>query len=131
MIGWMLSTLVLGALVVIGVAGLVAPRVASSQYGIVLDDPRALGLIRALGVRDVAIGVLLALLVREQAREALAWAMFALAAVALIDLAVVTADRRATAAAGAPPRGLDPPRYLHAGGAIGLLVTGAVLRAGL
>jgi len=38
MIGWMLSTLVPGALVVIGVADLVAPRASSSQYGIVLDD---------------------------------------------------------------------------------------------
>ena len=131
MIGWVLSNFVVGALVVVGVAGLVAPRVASSQYGIVLDDRRALGLIRALAIRDVVIGVLLALLVREQARGALAWAMFALAAVALIDLWVVTADRRATAAAGTPWRGVDPSRYLHAGGAIGLLVTGAILRAGL
>src|SRR5438128_7864748 len=131
MIGWVLSGLVVLGLVAVGVAALVAPRASSVQYGIVMDEPRALALIRAMGVRDVVIGVLIALLAVERAREALAWAMFAAALVALIDLAVVMADRRTAARAGAPRRGFDRSCCLHAAGGIGFLVTGAVLRAGL
>ena len=131
MIGSVLSVLVPFGLVTVGVAALVAPRTASSQFGIVMDDPRALGFVRAMGIRDVAIGILLALLAVERARDALVWAMFAVTLVALVDLAVVTVDRRAAAATGAATRGFDRSRYLHAAGAIGLLVTGAVLRAGL
>jgi len=57
MIGWILSTLVLGALVVIGVAGLVAPHASSSQYGIVLDD-RAHRLARTPSLRPGSPGAL-------------------------------------------------------------------------
>lgn len=131
MIGWTLSALVVLGLVAIGVAALVAPRVSSFQYGIVMDDPRALAFVRAMGVRDLVLGVVLALLALEQAREALAGAMFAVALIAVIDFAVVTADHRATAPAGATRRGFDQPRTLHFTGAIWLLLTGAVLRAGL
>ena len=131
MIGWTLSALMAFGLVAVGVAALVAPRVSSSQYGIVMDDPRALAFIRAMGVRDVVIGILLALLALERGREALAWAMFAVALVALVDLAVVTVDRRAAVATGTSARGFDRSRLLHAAGAIGLLAAGAVLRAGL
>jgi Domain of unknown function (DUF4267) len=131
MIGWMLSILMSLALVAIGAAAVVAPRTASSQFGIVSADPRALGFVRAMGVRDVALGILLTLLALERAREGLAWAMFAMALVAVVDFAVVTVDRRAVAATGNATRGVDRSRYLHAAGAIGLLVTGAVLHAGL
>ena len=127
MLGSVLSALVFLALVAVGVVALVAPRFSASQYGIVIDDPRALALIRAMGVRDVAIGALIALLALTGAREALVWAMFATAPVALIDLALVAADRR-TAGTG---HRLDRSCALHAAGAIGLLVTAAILRAGL
>src|SRR5262245_47051800 len=125
MIGWVLSILVPLALVALGAGALVAPRTASAQFGIVLDDPRALAFIRAMGVRDLALGILLALLALQRARDALAWGMFAVRLVALADFAVVTADHRPGAG------GVDRSRYLHAVGAIGLLVAGAVLRAGL
>ena len=130
MIGWVLSVLVPLGLVAVGLAALVAPRTSSSHYGLVIDDPRALALIRAMGIRDVVIGILLALLALARARAALVWAMFAVAMVALLDLAVVTADRRAAAATGAAKRRFDRACCLHAAGAIGLLVAGAVLRAG-
>jgi hypothetical protein len=131
MIGWVLSLLVPLVLVAVGVAALIAPRTSSSQYGIVMDDSRALALIRAMGVRDVVIGILLALLALEQSREVLAWAMFAAALVAVVDFAVVTADRRSAAVPGVTRGGLDRSCWLHAAGGIGLVVTGVVLRAGL
>ena len=116
-------------LVAVGVGALVTPRMASAQFGIVTGESRALALVRAMGVRDVVIGVLLALLAMERARDTLAWAMFATALVAFVDLAVVMADRRT--AAGAPQRPFVRSCWLHAIGAIGFLVTGTVLRAGL
>ena len=116
-------------LVAVGVGALVTPRMASAQFGIVTGESRALALVRAMGVRDVVIGVLLALLAMERARDTLAWAMFATALVAFVDLAVVMADRRT--AAGALQRPFDRSCWLHAIGAIGFLVTGTVLRAGL
>ena len=131
MIGWVLSLLVPFVLVAVGVAALVAPRTSSSQYGIVMDDSRALAFIRAMGVRDVVIGILLALLALERSREGLAWGMFAAALVAVVDFAVVTADRRAAAVPGVTRGGFDRSCWLHAVGGIGLVVTGVVLRAGL
>jgi|SRR5882724_5391530 len=131
MIGWVLSGFVILGLLAVGVAALVAPQMSSVQYGIVMNEPRARAFIRAMGVRDVVIGVLIALLALDQARDALAWAMFAAAPVALVDLAVVMADRRLAAATGASRRGFDRSCALHAAGVFGFLVTGAVLRAGL
>lgn len=126
MIGWTLSALVFVALVIIGIAALVAPRASSSQYGIVTADPRALALIRAMGVRDVVLGALVALLALQEARGALVWAMLALALVAVVDLGLVMADRRASAAT----RAFDGSCRLHAAGVIGLLLTAAILHAG-
>ena len=53
-----LSAIVALSLVAIGAGAIVAPRMFAMQYGIELDDPRALGFLRAMGVRDLAIGVL-------------------------------------------------------------------------
>src|SRR4030095_14235982 len=99
----------------IGALALLAPRLSARQYGIVLDDARALAFIRAMGVRDVVLGVLLLLLASAERRDLLALGVVASAAVAAVDFVVVSRDR--------PP----PParaRLLHAGGALGLLVVG-------
>ena len=126
MIGWSLSVLIVVSLLSLGLGVLVAPRRSSEQYGIVLDDPRALAFLRAMGVRDAVIGGLLALMALARAREMLAWGIAVTAAIAVVDYLVVTADRRITA----PRAGLDAARLLHAGGAVGLLVTAAALLAG-
>lgn len=119
-IGWVAALLVAVGLIAIGAAALVLPRVAASQYGIVLDDPRAQALLRAMGVRDVALGMLMALLAAAQARATLAWGMGALALVAVVDLWVVMNDRG----------GFDRACLPHAGGLIALLLTAALLAAG-
>jgi hypothetical protein len=128
MIGWILSAIVILSLLAIGLGVLVAPRRSSEQYGIVLDDPRALALIRAMGVRDAVIGGLLALMAFARARDMLGWGMCVTASIALVDFLVVTADRRITGSA--TGAGLDAVRLLHAGGAVGLLVAATVLLSG-
>ena len=126
MIGWSLSALVIASLLLLGLGVLVAPGKSSAQYGIVLDDPRAFAFLRAMGIRDAVIGGLLALMAFAREREMLGWGMVVTAAIAVADFLVVTADRRVTGTAGRP----DAARVLHAGGAVGLLVTAAALLAG-
>ena len=128
MIGWILSALVVVSLVAIGLGAVVAPRMASTQFGLAVDDPRALGLVRAMGMRDVVIGGLLGLVAVAQARQVLGWGMWVSALVAATDLAVVTVDQRATPAG--PRRRPDAARLLHATGAAGLVATGTALLAG-
>jgi hypothetical protein len=106
----------------------VAPRTSASQYGIVVDDRRALAFIRAMGVRDVVIGVLLALLATSGSRKVVAWGLYATTLIAVIDFVVVTIDRPAKGGRGGTRR--IPSRVLHAAGAIGLGIAGAVLQAG-
>ena len=116
MIGLAVAALVALLLIGIGAVALVAPRRSLQQYGIVLDDPRALAFIRAMGVRDLVIGVLLLLLAGAGRREILAWGMAASAAIALVDYAVVSAAGARRAA-----------RALHAIGGIGVLVAALVI----
>jgi uncharacterized protein DUF4267 len=128
MIGWTLSALVVVSLVAIGLGAVVAPRAASAQFGLGVDDPRALGLVRAMGMRDVVIGGLLGLVALAQARDVLGWGMWVSVLIAVTDLAVVTADRRVTPAE--RQRRPDAARLLHASGAVGLILTGTALLAG-
>jgi hypothetical protein len=125
MIGSTLATLVIMGLLAIGVGGVIAPRRASEQYGVVLADARALGLIRAMAARDLVIGGLLGMLALAVTRPTLGWAMWLTAVIAAVDFLVVSADRRATSRTR-----LDRATALHGGGAVGLLVAGAVLLAG-
>ena len=112
-----IPALVAFAFIAIGAGALLAPRAASRQYGIVLDDVRALALIRAMGVRDLLIGVFVLLLLVAGRSDLLALGLAASAGVALLDLAVVWRD----------PAGRRPARWLHAGGAVGLLVAALAL----
>jgi hypothetical protein len=103
-------------LIGIGVGALVAPLAASRQFGIGAESAAERAFIRAMGVRDLVLGVLLLLLAASERRELIAWALIASAAVALVDLAV-------TSAAGARL----PARLLHGVGGLGLIVAGVAL----
>ncbi len=120
MIGLTLAGLVALGLIGIGVGALVAPLASSRQYGIVLDDARGLAFIRAMGVRDLVIGVLVLLLVGTGRPGLLALGMAASAAVALLDFAVVSAD----------PSARPKARLLHGAGALALLVAALVIATG-
>ena len=119
MIGLAITALVALGLIGIGVGALVAPRPSSQQYGIASDDTRALAFIRAMGVRDLVLGVLLLILAAAGRRDLLAWGMAATAAIALVDFALVSAAGARTAA-----------RTLHAVGGIGVLVAALVIATG-
>lgn len=125
MIGWSLAGMAAIALMAIGIGALVAPRASALQYGIVVDDPRALAFLRAMGIRDVALGAVLGLLAVGRSRSLVAAALYAMAAIALVDWLLVVADGRlARDGQGASSR------LLHVAGGFGLLVAGAVLQSG-
>ena len=126
MIGWSLAALVIASLLMLGLGVLVAPGKSSAQYGIVLADPRAFAFLRAMGIRDAVIGGLLALMALAGAREMLGWGRVVTAVIAVGDFLLVSADRRIDGATGRA----EAARVLHAGGAVGLLVTAAALLAG-
>jgi hypothetical protein len=128
MLGWALSAVIIVSLVAIGFGALSVPRRWAALYGIVLDDPRALAFVRAMGVRDLVIGGLIAVIAFQRRREALGWGLCLAAVVALADYVVVTADRRA-ATPGSPAHAMDT-RVLHATGAVGLVLAGGLLLAG-
>jgi Domain of unknown function (DUF4267) len=125
MAGWTIAVLVVVALVGIGVGGLLSPRRAGVEFGVALDDPRAAGLVRAMAVRDLAIGAVLAVLVVARERELAGLAMWLVVVIPVADLLVVRADRRA-----APHAMRDRATLVHAAGAVGLAVAGGVLLAG-
>jgi hypothetical protein len=120
MIGRSLAVLVALGLIGIGVAALAAPRPSSRQYGIVLNDPRALALFRAMGVRDLVIGVLVLLLAAAGRRDLLALGAAASAAIAILDFWVVSREAPGATAA----------RLLHGGGALGVLAVALVIALG-
>lgn len=129
MVGSILSAFVVVSLVAIGLGAVVAPRRALAQYGIVLDDPRALAFIRAMGIRDAVIAGLLTLVALESGRPALACGIGLSATIALTDFVVVRGDRQATAS-GVPALRMDAALALHAAGIIALLLTTTALLAG-
>jgi len=128
MLGWALAVVIIVSLVAVGFGALSAPRRSAAVYGILLDDQRALAFIRAMGARDLVIGGLLAVIAFQRRGGPLGWSLCLTAVVALADYVVVTADRRA-AVSGAPARGRDTS-VLHAMGAVGLVVAGALVLSG-
>ena len=121
MIGLALAWLAALGWIGIGVGALVAPRIASGQYGIVLPDPRALAFIRAMGVRDVLIGVFAVLLLWSGRTDLVALGVGASALVALLDWWAVARDP-------APRRAAV---LLHAGGAAGVLLAAVLIALGI
>jgi hypothetical protein len=105
----------------IGVGAIVAPRLSSEQYGLPVSDRAGLALVRAVGARDIILGVItLALLVAGD-RGALGLVLAVSVIAALADAAVV-----ATGRPGAPAK----TYAVHIVGGIALLVAWGLVRAG-
>jgi len=128
MFGWVMAVATATGLLAIGVGALVAPRMAAGQYGIVLDDPRALAFIRAMGVRDVMLGIVLGIVVRAGDPVAVGWAMLSAALVAAVDYVLVSMD--APVAPGSAANARRRARVLHGGSAVALLTATVLLFAG-
>lgn len=127
MIGMLLCGVAVLGLVAIGVGAIVAPAFSAGQFGIVVADARAEAYLRAMGARDLVLGIVLALVMGLGSPVLLAWSVAACALVAIVDLAVVATDRSPATTPGVP-RGVS--LTLHAGGALGLLATALLVALG-
>jgi len=117
MIGIVLASLAAVGLVVLGVGAIVAPRPSAAGYGLPTADPVALALIRALGIRDIVLGLIVAALAY---RDAFA----ALAATTLFLILVAIGDALIVGSSGGKRRSIA----IHVVGAVGLFVIWMLLR---
>jgi len=88
---------------VIGVGGVVAPKLSAGQFGLPSADPSALAFVRAVAVRDVILGgiVLTSLDEPKTLRRVLGWS----SVIGLADAVAV-----------ASVRGVRPQHIVHLGG---------------
>ena len=105
----------------VGLGSLTIPFAAllSRAYGVPVDDPAGLALVRALGLRDVALGVAIVALLLLDNRGGVAVVLAVTAGLSLLDFGLVVAHRRA----------LIPQLAQHAAGFV-LSAAGAWLLSG-
>lgn len=90
-IGYTLAGLLAAGIIFIGARFLVAPRVAAAGYGVLpgLDQPGAGAYLSAKGVRDIATGVFVVILMSAGATHQVGWVMLAATIIPLVDAAIV------------------------------------------
>ncbi|AWT51031.1 DUF4267 domain-containing protein [Mycolicibacterium smegmatis] len=98
---YVLSGLIAAAIIVIGARFLVAPRVAAAGYGVVPDlAQRSTGAYLGVkGVRDIASGLIVIVLMVAGATHLLGWVLLAATVIPLADTAIVLTNGGSKAAA--------------------------------
>lgn len=109
------------AFFLIGIGALLAPGISSEQYGLPTTDRAALALIRAIGARDLVLGIIVLVLLARRERGALEVVLAASILAAAGDATAVVTGR-----ADAGPRQLA----VHVGGAAALAVAWRLIRSG-
>jgi hypothetical protein len=90
-IGYTLAGLLAAGIILIGARFLVAPRVAAAGYGVLpdLNQPSAGAYLSVKGVRDIATGLFVVILMIAGATPLIGWVMLAATTVPLADAAIV------------------------------------------
>jgi hypothetical protein len=90
-IGYALAGLIAAAIIFIGARFIVAPRVAAAGYGVQTElvDPDDGAYLSVKGVRDVASGLFVLILMTAGATHVLGWVMLAATIIPLADTAIV------------------------------------------
>jgi hypothetical protein len=104
----------------VGIGALLAPGISSVQYGLPTTDRAALALVRAVGVRDLVLGISVLLLLARRNRDGLAVVLGTSVLAAAGDAAAVTTGRP-----DASPRQLA----VHFSGAVALLAAWQLVRS--
>lgn len=113
-IAYVLAGLIAAAIIVIGARFLVAPRVAAAGYGVPADAGAYLGV---KGVRDIASGLIVVVLLAAGATQLLGWVLFAATIIPLADAVIVLRNGGAKSIAWG----------VHGGTAAVMVVTAALL----
>jgi uncharacterized protein DUF4267 len=90
-IAYVLAGLLAAGIIVIGARFLVAPRVAAAGYGVPADvgQPSAGAYLSVKGVRDIATGVFVIILMIAGATHLIGWVMLAATVIPLADATIV------------------------------------------
>jgi uncharacterized protein DUF4267 len=90
-IGYVLAGLLAAGIIFIGARFLVAPRVAATGYGVPadLDQPSADAYLSVKGVRDIATGLFVVILLIAGATQLAGWVMLAATIIPLTDATIV------------------------------------------
>jgi hypothetical protein len=93
-IGYTLAGLLAAAIIFIGARFLLAPRVAAAAFGVLpdLDQPSAGAYLSVKGVRDIATGLFVLILMIAGATHLVGWVMLAATIIPLGDAAIVLHD---------------------------------------
>lgn len=121
-IGYVLAGLIGVAIVFIGARFLVAPRVAADGYGVPadLEQSFARAYLRVKGVRDIASGLIVFVLMIAAATHLLGWVVLAATIIPLADAGIVLASGGSRSVAWG----------IHGATAALMLVTAALLLVG-
>jgi hypothetical protein len=120
-IGHILAYVAATAFIAIGLGALLAPATSSQQYGLATKDAVTLAYVRALGVRDLVLGLLLLSFSLTQQQGAAAIVAEFGAFIGLSDFLIVMSNR------GKEARG---NLVIHGVGTIGLLAVWLAIRLG-
>ncbi len=119
MLGNALSALVALSLVAIGAGAFIAPRASAGQYGLPVDDAIGASYVRALGSRDLLLGLIIgSSLARGAPRRTLGTTISLCALTGMADFILVMTT----------PGALRKRLPVHAVGILGLVALGALLR---
>ncbi|OBI23471.1 hypothetical protein A5712_00125 [Mycobacterium sp. E2327] len=90
-IGYVLAGLLAAGIIFIGARFLVAPRVAAAGYGVLpdLDQPGVGAYLSVKGVRDIASGLVVIVLMIAGVTHLVGWAILAATTIPLADAAIV------------------------------------------
>lgn len=118
-IGYTLAGLLAAGIVFIGARFLVAPRAAAVGYGVRpdLDQPFGRAYLSAKGIRDIASGLFVVILMLAGATHLVGWIILAATVIPVVDAAIVLRDGGARSVA----------YGVHGGTALVMLVTAALL----
>lgn len=90
-VAYILAGLIGAAIIVIGARFLIAPGAAAAGYGVQPDvvDRSVLAYMRVKGVRDIASGLIVLILMAAGAPHLLGWVLLAATIIPIADLAIV------------------------------------------
>jgi hypothetical protein len=90
-IGYVLAGVLAAAIIAIGARFLVAPRVAAAGYGVQpdTDQPAVRAYLSVKGIRDIATGLFVAILIAAQQAPLVGWIMLAATIIPIADAAIV------------------------------------------
>ena len=118
-IGYALAGLLAAAIIFIGARFLVAPRVAAAGYGVLpdLDHPGAGAYLSVKGVRDIATGLFVIILMISGTTHLVGWVLLAATIIPIVDATIVLRNGGSKSIA----------YGVHGGTAVVMLITTALL----